>query len=96
MDRHSMRRPNGGMRHMMYAWLVGTIRYILKDAKIPNMADVTWARGLRTVDASRHGNVVVLVFFVEGRHLVAGVVATTLYRNIVLQKIASVPCYATK
>jgi hypothetical protein len=55
---------------MMHARLVGVLTSILKDTRISEMAVVTKARGLRDSYATRPGDVVVLNFFAEGRHLV--------------------------
>ncbi len=60
------------------------IKSIIKDAGIPDIAAVTEARGLRSYDASRPGDVVVLDFFRDGQHLVLDVVVTIVDRNIVL------------
>ena len=54
------------------------------------------ARGLRGTDRSRHGDIVALDFFADGRHLVIDAVMTTVYRNIVLEKVATIPGYAAK
>jgi len=81
---------------MMHAGLVEVITSIMKDVGIPNIAVVIDARGLRATDASRPGDVNVLDFFAEGRHLVIDAVVTTVYRNAILREAASVPGYATK
>ena len=41
LKHHCVRCPNGGMRHMMRAGLVGVLRSILRDVDIPDMAVVT-------------------------------------------------------
>jgi len=81
---------------MMHAGLVGVLTSILKDVGILDIAVVTEARGLREADAFRAGDVVVQDFFAEGRHLVVDVVVTTVYRNTILQGVASIPRYAAK
>jgi hypothetical protein len=81
---------------MMHAGLAGVIRSILKDVGIPDMVVVTEARGPRTTYATRPGDVVVLDFFVEGKYLVFDVVVTTVYRNTILQRVASILGYAAK
>jgi len=53
LERHVVRCPNGGMRHMMHVGLANVLVSILKDVGEPCMAVVTEARGLRTADASR-------------------------------------------
>jgi len=70
LERHCVRCPNGGMRQMVYAGLIGVLRSILRGVGIPNMAVVTKARGLRTVGATKHGDVIARDFFAEGKHLV--------------------------
>ncbi len=57
---------------------------------------ITEARGLRRTDAARPGDVVVLIFFAKGKHLVCDAVVTIVYRNTVLQKVASILVYAAK
>ena len=60
---------------------VKLFRSILRDVGLRNMAVVLEARGLRSADASRHGDVVVLDFFAERRHMVIDVFVTTVYRT---------------
>ena len=69
---------------------------ILKEAGVPEASIVLEARGLRAGDRSRPGDVVALDFFADGRHLVVDAVMTTVYRNTVLKKVATVPGYAAK
>jgi len=61
---------------MMHVCLVGVLTSIFKDVGIRDIEVVTEARGLRAADASRPGDVVVLVFFAEDMHLVVDVVVT--------------------
>jgi hypothetical protein len=68
--RHVVRCPNGGMRHEMHYGLVQVLKSIIKDVGIPEISVVTEARELRSSDASRPGDVVVLNFFRDGHHLV--------------------------
>jgi hypothetical protein len=91
-----VRCPNEGKRQLMHGGLVGVIRSVLKDVGISDSAIVTEARGLRSADATRHGDVVVLDFFVEGRHLAIDAVVTTVYRNNAFPHVATVPFYAAK
>jgi len=85
------------MRKMMHTGLVGAIRSILKDVGIPDLAIVTEARGLRSEDATKLGDVVVPDFFAEGKHMVIDTVVTTVYRNTAfLRQVASIPGYAAK
>jgi hypothetical protein len=81
LERHVVRFPNGDMRHVVHSGLVGVLKSIIKDVGILDIAVVTEARGLRSSDASRPGDVVVLDFFRDGQHLVTDVVITTVYRN---------------
>ena len=81
---------------MFHACLVGVIKTFLREAGIPDAAVVTKARGLRAADRSRPGDVVALDFFAEGRHLVIDAVMTTVYRNTVLEKVATIPGFAAK
>ena len=67
LERHVVRCPNGGMRHLMHDGLVRVFVSIFKDVGIPDTAVVKDARGLRAADASRPGNVVDLDLFAEGR-----------------------------
>jgi hypothetical protein len=62
---------------MMHARLVRAIRSVLRDVRIPDIVVLIEARGLRIADATRPGDVVVLDFFAEGKHLVLDVVVTT-------------------
>jgi len=97
LERHEVRCPNGGMRHMFHAGLVGVIKTIMREVGVPaDAALVTEARGLRAADRSRPGDVVALDFFADDRHLVIDAVMTTVYMNIVLEKVATVPGYAAK
>ena len=91
-----VRCPNGGMRHLFHAWLVGVIKLILRETGVPDASVVTEARGLRAADRSRPGDVVALDFFTYGRHLVIDAVMTTVYMNIVLERGATIPGYAAK
>ena len=62
---------------MMHSGLVGVLVSILKNVGEPDMVVVIEARGLRAADASRPGDVVVLGFFADYRHLVVDAVVTT-------------------
>ena len=84
------------MRYLFHAGLVGVIRNILREAGVPEASVVLEARGLKATDRSRPGDVVALDFFAESRHLVFDAVMTTIYRNTVLHKVATVPRYAMK
>ncbi len=96
LERHVVRCPNGDMRHLMHAGLVGVIKLILKKAGVPDALVVQEARGLRATDRSRPGNVVTVDFFADGRHIVNDVVMTTVYINTMLQKVATIPGHAAK
>jgi hypothetical protein len=80
----------------MHSWLAQVLKSIIKDVGIPDIDVVTEARGLRSFDASRHGDVVVLDFFRDGHHLVIDALVTTVYRNTMLQQVSTVPGYAAK
>ena len=68
---------------MMHAGLVSVLLSILKDVGVIDMA--VEAIGLIAADAYRPRDVVVLDFFVEGRHLDVDAVVMTVYRNTVLK-----------
>ncbi len=57
-------------------WVGGVLTSIQTDSYIPEMTMVTKARGLRDSDATSPGDVFVLDFFAEGRHLVVDFVVT--------------------
>ena len=59
-------------------------------------SELVKARGLRAADRSMPSDVVALDFFADGRHLVVDVVVTTMFKNTMLQKVASIPGYATR
>ena len=84
------------MRHLLRSGLVGVIRSCLRDAGVLDAAIVLESRGLRAADRSGPGDVVALVFFADGRHLVIDAVITIVYKNTVLLKVAIVPGYAAK
>ena len=86
-----MRCPNGGMRHLFHAGLIRVIKAIMKEAGVPDASSVLEAMGLRAVDRSRHGDVVALDFFADGRHMVIDAFMTTVYNITVLEKVATVP-----
>jgi hypothetical protein len=80
----------------MHSGLVQVLKSIIKDVGIPDIVVVTEARGLRSSDASRPGDVVVLDFFQDGQHLLINAVVTTVYRNTVLQQVSTVPGFVAK
>jgi len=96
LEHHVVRCPNGVMRHLLHSGLVGVIKSCLRDAGVLDASIFLEARGLRAADRSRPGDVVALDFFADGRHLVIDAVVTTVYRNTVLQQVATIPGYATK
>jgi len=51
---------------------------------------------LGSSDASRLGDMGVLDFFADGRHLVIDAVVTTIYKNTIIQRVVSIPGYAAK
>ena len=96
LERHVVRCPNGGMRHVFHVGLVGVIKLILREVGVPDASVVTEARGVRAADRSRPGDVVALDFFADGRHLVIDAVMTTVYRNHVLESVATIHGYAAR
>jgi hypothetical protein len=84
------------MRHLFHAGLVGVIKTILREAEVPEASVVLEARGLRAADNSRPGDVVALDFIADGRPLGIDAVMTAMYRNTVLEKVATVLGYAAK
>ena len=91
-----MRCPNGGMRQLMHIGLVGVMWSVLKDVGIPDFAIVTEARNLKSADATRPRDVIVLVCFAEGRHMVIDTAVTTLYRKNAFSQVAAIPGYVAK
>jgi hypothetical protein len=81
---------------MMHAGLVGVIRTILGDVGIPDMAMVTEAKDLRTIYATRLGNLVVLDFFANKKHLVIDATIKNVFRNSTLQRLAYILGYGAK
>jgi uncharacterized protein YacL len=49
------------------------------------------ARGLRSGDATRPRDLVILDFFATGKHLIIDGVVTTVYRNSFLSQVSIVP-----
>ncbi len=84
------------MRHIFHAGLVGVIKAILKEVGVPDASVVLEARGLRATDKSRSGDIIALDFFADGRHLVIDAVMTTVYKNTILKKVATIPGYVAK
>jgi hypothetical protein len=60
------------------------------------MVVITEVRGLRAANATKPGDVVVLDFFAEGRHLVTDATVATVYRTTIIWEAASIPGYAAK
>ncbi len=90
LDRHVVRCPNGGMRHLLHIGLVNIIKAILRDAGVPEAAVVMEARGLQAADRFRPGAVVTLNFFADGRHLAIDVATTSVYMNTVVHQVANI------
>jgi hypothetical protein len=84
------------MRNLLHVVIVGVIISILKEVGVPDASVVMEARELRAAGRSRPSDAVALDFFAHGRHLIIDEVVTTVYKNIVLQKVASIPGCATK
>ena len=81
---------------MMHHDLIKTLRGIVDEIRVLKAAIVEEARGMRLGDATRPGNIVVSDFAEASRHLVLNRVATTVYRNNILSKVAAVPGFAAK
>ena len=97
LEHHVVRCPNGGIRHLFHAGLIGIIKSILPEAGVPDAAVVTEARGLRAADRSRPGDVLALDFFADDRHLVIDAVMTTVvYKSAVMEKVSTVPGFAAE
>jgi len=96
LERHVARCPNGGARHLMHHGLIKTLRSIVEDSGVPKASIVEEARGMRPDDRTRPGDLVVLDFANGGRHLIIDGVVTTVYRNSIFSKVASIPGYAAK
>jgi len=80
----------------MHVGIVNVFKTIPRDVGVLEAALLLEARGLRAEDRFRPGDVVALDFFAYGCHLVIDVVMTTVYKNTVLQHVASIPVYAAK
>ena len=63
---------------------------IVEEVGVPKATIVEEARGLRTCDASRLGDLVVLDFKTPCRHLVMDGVVTIVYMNSILARLAAV------
>ena len=75
----------------MHHGLIKTLRGIVEEAGVPKASIVEEARGMRPDDNTRPGDLVVLDFAEGGRHLVIDGVVTTVYKNSVLSKVATIP-----
>ena len=80
----------------MHHGLIKTLRIIVEDSGVPKASIVEEARGMRPDDRTRPGDLVVLDFANGGRHLIIDGVVTTVYRNSIFSKVASIPGYAAK
>jgi hypothetical protein len=78
------------MRHLLHSGLVKVLQFILRDAYVPATYVVVEAMGLHASDCSRPGDVVALDCFAIGRHLAIDAVMTSLYRNTVLPRLATI------
>jgi len=76
--------------------MAGVIKSVMKEAGVPYASVVLEAGGLRAADNSRPGDAVALDFFADGRHLVIDAMMTTVYKNTILEKVATIPGFATK
>ncbi len=75
----------------MHHGLIKTLRGHVEDSGVPKASIVEKARGMRPDDRTRPGDPVVLDFAEGGRHLIIDGVVTTVYRNTVLSKVATIP-----
>ena len=80
----------------MHHGLIKSLRHIVEEARIPKVAIEEEARGLRDGDATRPGDEVVLDYSAPGRHLVLDGVVTTVYRNSIMSRVATVSVFAAK
>ena len=90
------RCPNGGARHLMHHGLIKTLHGIVEEAGVPKASIMEEARELRQDDRTRPGDLVVLDFADGGRHLIIDGVVTTVYKNTILPRVASIPGFAGK
>jgi hypothetical protein len=80
----------------MHHGLIKTLRGIVEESGVPKASIVEEARGMRSEDRTRPGDLVVLDFAEGGRHLIIDGVVTKVYRNSVLPKVAAIPGFAAK
>jgi len=80
----------------MHHGLVKILRNIVEDSGVPKASIEEEARGMRPDNRTRPRDLVVSDFAEGGRHLIIDGVVTTVYRNSILTKIASIPGYAAK
>ena len=80
----------------MHHGLIKTLRGIVEESVVPKASIVEEARGMRPADRTRLGDLVVLDFAEGVRHLGIHGVVTTVYRNSVPPKVASIPGFAAK
>ena len=80
----------------MHHGLMKTLRGIIEESGVPKGPILEEGRGLRPGDATRPGDLVVLDFAVEGKHLIIDGMVTSVYRNSILSRVATVPGFAAK
>ena len=82
---------------MMHPGIIKTLCGIMiEESIVPKVAIIKEAKGLRPKNATRPGNIVMLDFVAERRHLIFDDVVTTVYRNGILTRVAAVPMSAAK
>jgi hypothetical protein len=69
---------------MMHHGLIKTLRSVVEEFGVPKAAIFEEARGVRHDDRTFPGDLVVMNFAKEGRHLIIDGVVTTVYRNTAL------------
>jgi hypothetical protein len=66
----------------MHAWLITTLKKVIKEAGVPSSATLTEARVLRGGgDKTRPGDIMVLDYNAPGRHLLLDGVVMMVYMN---------------
>jgi hypothetical protein len=80
----------------MHHDFIKSLRNIVEESAVPRASIVEEAKGLRPRDVTRQGNIVVLDFTEGGRYLIINGVFTTVYRNTIISKAATVLGFAAK
>ncbi len=72
------------------------LQSIVADANIRKAFVVVKARGLRSADATRSGDLVAMDIYFVDMHLIIDGVVTSSFRNSILSRVAAVPGFASK